>query len=133
MKMIENRADVNKLVNKFYAKVRKDELLGPVFNHNIPDEKWPEHLDKLTDFWESNLFRIPKFRGNPPAAHVKVDRESNYSITQKHFGRWLQLWYETIDELFVGELADLAKNAARRMSTPQFMVMWQNRPQHHIK
>jgi len=50
MKTIQNRSDVNQLVNVFYAKIRKDDLLGPIFNKHIIDEQWPEHLDKLTDF-----------------------------------------------------------------------------------
>jgi len=51
MKQIENRNDINILVNNFYSKIRKDDLLGPIFNAHIPDDKWKEHLDKLTDFW----------------------------------------------------------------------------------
>lgn len=129
MKTIENRNDINLLVNTFYAKIRKDELLGPIFNSHIPNEAWPAHLSKLTDFWETNLLGVPKFKGNPSGAHIKVDKNLNYGVEQKHFGQWLQLWFQTIDELFVGLLADRAKNAARKMSTGQFMVMWYNRPE----
>jgi hemoglobin len=128
MKTIQTRKDVNQLVNAFYAKIRKDELLGPIFNKHIPDEHWPAHLDKLTDFWETNLFGIPKFKGNPTAKHRNVDADMNHSIEQTHFGKWLQLWFETINELFEGELAEKAKNAARMMSTGQFMAIWSNRP-----
>lgn len=133
MRTIENRKDVNELVVKFYDKVRLDDLIGPVFNNNIPEEGWPPHLEKLTDFWESNLFRIPKFRGNPPAAHAKVDKAENYTVTQKHFERWLALWYETVDELFEGELAEFAKHAASRMATPLFNNLWQTKPQEYIE
>lgn len=65
MKSIENRKDVNTLVSMFYAKVRKDELLGSIFNSHIAEEQWDSYLQKLTDFWEKILFRIKKFRGNP--------------------------------------------------------------------
>lgn len=129
MKTIQNRSDVNQLVNLFYAKIRKDELLGPIFNKHIANEQWPEHLEKLTDFWETNLFGIPKFKGNPTAKHRNVDSGLNHSISQLHFGKWLQLWFETINELFEGDLADHAKDAARRMSTGQFMAIWTNRPE----
>ena len=64
MKAIETREDVTLLVNTFYAKIRKDSLLGPIFNQHIPDERWPEHLSKLADFWETNLFGVAKFKGN---------------------------------------------------------------------
>lgn len=128
MKEIENRADIELLVNTFYAKVRKDELLGSIFNTHIADDKWPEHLAKLADFWETNLFAVPKFKGNPTQKHIDVDANLNYTVEQKHFGVWIQLWFETIDQLYSGKLADKAKNAARRMSTIQYLAMWQQRP-----
>lgn len=128
MKAIENRADISILVNTFYAKIRKDELLGPIFNRHIAEDEWPAHLSKLTDFWETNLLGVSKFKGNPVAAHVNVDRNLNYSIEQTHFGKWLQLWFETINQLYKGELANRAKDGARRMSTRQFMAIWNHRP-----
>lgn len=129
MKEIETREDIEKLMDLFYAKIRKDELLGPIFNQHISEEQWPAHLVKLSDFWETNLFRVPRFKGNPTGKHINVDRSLNYEVTQKHFGQWLILWFESIDELFVGDLADRAKNSARMMSTGQFMAMWYNRPE----
>jgi hemoglobin len=129
MKEIENRADLEGLVNIFYAKIKKDSLLGPIFNKHIPEEKWPEHLSKLTDFWETNLFGIRKFKGNPSQKHVEVDRGLNHSVGQTHFGQWLNLWFQTIDELFVGERANKAKEASRRMASAQFMMMWHHRPE----
>ena len=50
MKEIESRSDINYLVNNFYSKIRRDNLLGPIFNSHISEEKWPAHLSKLTDF-----------------------------------------------------------------------------------
>lgn len=128
MKSIETREDIAVLVNSFYAKIRQDDLLGDIFNAHIAEEDWPAHLVKLTDFWETNLFRVPKFKGNPTLKHLQVDKNLDYKIKQNHFGRWLQLWFETIDELYEGDLAFKAKNAARKMATGQFMAMWNNRP-----
>lgn len=128
MKTIDSREDVSVLVNTFYVKIRDDESLGPIFNGHIKENQWPEHLEKLTDFWETNLFGVPKFKGNPPQAHKDVDKKFNHTITQEHFGRWLTLWFETIDELFEGERADRAKQSARRMSTGLFLAIWQGRP-----
>lgn len=129
MNSIHNREDISKLVNTFYAKIRKNELLGPIFNSHILEDQWPEHLEKLTDFWETNLFGTPKFKGSPSEKHINVDKNMNYSISQMHFGVWLQLWFETIDELFEGELAFKAKQSARKMSTGQFLTIWNNRPE----
>lgn len=129
MDTIKNRKDISKLVHLFYAKIRKNELLGPIFNSHISEEQWPEHLKKLTDFWETNLFGIAKFKGSPSAKHIKVDKNMNHSIEQTHFGVWLRLWYETIDQLFEGEIAIKAKQSARKMSTGQFLTIWNNRHQ----
>ena len=129
MKEIETREDVNHLVNIFYAKIRKDDLLGDIFNSHIADEQWPANLEKLTDFWETNLFGVPKFKGNPTQKHINVDKNLNYGVTQIHFSRWLQLWFETINELYEGERAEKAKQAARKMATGQYIMVWNHRPE----
>lgn len=128
MKAIENRNDIEILINAFYAKIRKDELLGPIFNSHISEDRWAGHLVNLADFWETNLFGVPKFKGNPTQKHINVDKNLNYTISQVHFGKWLQLWFETINELYVGEYAQRAKDAARKMSTGQFLAIWNRRP-----
>ncbi|MDP2527603.1 group III truncated hemoglobin [Maribacter dokdonensis] len=128
MTKITNRDDVSLLVHTFYDKIRQHELLGPIFNGHITEEQWPAHLSKLTDFWESNLFGVRTFRGSTSKAHVNVDKNLNHTISQNHFAQWLQLWFETINELFEGELAERAKEMARRMSTGQYIHIWQNRP-----
>ncbi|MCH2223762.1 MAG: group III truncated hemoglobin [Crocinitomicaceae bacterium] len=125
---ITTRKDIKNLVDSFYTKVRKDELIGPFFHKMIPIEKWPSHISKLTDFWETTLLGVPKFKGNPVKAHQNMDNTTNHSIEQEHFGRWLHLWFSTIDELFTGDLADRAKNAARGIATGQFLAIWNARP-----
>lgn len=123
---LENRADVYKLVSAFYIEVRKDELLGPIFNRHIID--WPEHLERLTDFWETNLFYVTKFRGNPMQVHQKVDAAENYTINEMHFGVWLNLWFKTLDSLFEGEKSNIAKNRARNMGTFFHINIFQAKP-----
>jgi len=115
MKELENRADIQLLVYKFYNKVRGNSEIGPFFNETITD--WNHHLEKLTDFWESNLLYAGKYRGRPGRSHIMVDRKFNHKIEAKHFGTWLNLWIQTIDENFEGELAERAKNNARKMAT----------------
>jgi len=129
-KEIKSRSEVFELVNTFYARIRKDDFLGPIFNKMLATEEiWVEHLEKLTDFWETNLFAVMKFKGNPMAAHQKVDKAFNHSITQDHFYEWLKLWNSAVDSLFEGEKAKLAKERARRMSTHLHINMWQNKPE----
>ncbi|NQX80950.1 MAG: group III truncated hemoglobin [Flavobacteriaceae bacterium] len=128
MEDIKDRGDVNSLVLSFYDKVRKDDFIGPIFNKIIPEDHWAEHLEKLTDFWETNLFGVPKFKGNPMRAHINADKKENYTISQEHFGRWLEIWFLTLDELFQGERSDLAKHRARNMSTGLFLRMCEHKP-----
>jgi hemoglobin len=123
--LIKDRADVSVLVRTFYAKIRKEEVLGPIFNNNITD--WDSHLELLTNFWETQLFLKRTYHGNPVTAHQEVDEKMNHTITSEHFGLWLNLWFETIDELFTGEAAWIAKNRAQKMSTMLFMQMFKNR------
>ena len=124
-KTIDHREDVKLLVHTFYSKIRKDTKIGPFFNDTIKD--WDEHLDKLTDFWEMNLFGGKKYTGNPIEAHNEVDRKFNGIITSHEFGIWLNHWFQTIDELFEGENADTLKRRARKMSTMLFMNMFNSR------
>ncbi len=122
---ISSRKDVKNLVVTFYQKVRKHEILGPIFNHIITD--WEAHFELLTDFWETQLFLKRKYHGNPVTAHQEVDDKIDNSVTSEHFGLWLNLWFETIDELFEGETAWIAKNRAQKMSTMLFLKIFEHR------
>lgn len=125
---ILNRKDVNLLVCSFYDKIRTDTLLGPIFNTMIPNESWPEHLEKLTDFWETNLFGVAKFKGNPTLKHIQADRIFNHTLSKKHFDQWLSLWKTTIDELFEGDKATRAQMAAYSIAEIQKVVLERNKP-----
>ncbi|MBD0400486.1 group III truncated hemoglobin [Flammeovirga sp. EKP202] len=124
MNDLKNREDVILLVNTFYTKVRAHDELGPFFDEHIKID-WDTHLPTMYDFWETNLFFISKYKGNPVKTHQEVDQKS--TIEQKHFGFWLQLWFNTIDELFKGEKADLLKSRARNMSHMLFMRIFNAR------
>lgn len=124
-KDIQNREDIFLLVSSFYKKVRKDTVLGPFFNDVIKD--WDAHLDNLTSFWESSLFLKTRYLGNPLEVHTRIDKENNHAITEKHFGLWMNLWFETIDELFEGDYANNAKQRARKMSTFLYLKIFEAR------
>jgi len=128
-KTISNRQDVRLLVDQFYLKVRADNVLGPIFNDVIAD--WDSHLNHLTTFWESSLFigkkLAHKYVGNPLEAHEKVDAKMKHTITEMHFGIWLNLWYATIDQYFEGEIADNAKRRARKMGTFMYIKIFEAR------
>lgn len=126
-KYIQSREEVSLLVRTFYGKVREDDLLGPIFNGIIKD--WEEHLELLTDFWETQLLYKRKYYGNPMAAHVDVDKQIGNSVTEKHFGVWINLWLNTLDELFDqnDEVAQIAKNRARHMGTFLYLNLFKAR------
>ncbi|HSD14948.1 MAG TPA: group III truncated hemoglobin [Flavobacterium sp.] len=126
---ILGRNDLSKLIHAFYAKIRANEEIGHFFNETISD--WDTHLEKLTDFWESNLFGARKFSGNPVQAHVEVDKKFDHTITPTIFGLWLNLWIETLNELFEGENAETLKFRARKMGTVFMMFIYESRRVHH--
>ena len=103
---LEVREDIEKLVDLFYAKVQKDELLGPVFAH----VDWPAHLPKMYSFWASMMLGEMTYRGNPFEKHVKL------LIGTQHFDRWLALFTETVDENFDGARASEIKDRARSIA-----------------
>lgn len=125
---IQSRKEVDLLVRSFYEQVRVHELLGPVFNEVVQD--WEVHLVHLSDFWEMILLQTGPGAGkfNPTRVHREVDEKVDYSIDQVHFGNWLELWFATLDQYFVGEVADYAKEHARRMAHMLFMRIWEARP-----
>ena len=84
---------LGELVNRFYAKVRSDEMIGPLFNSAVSD--WPEHLEKLTAFWSSVMTTSGRYKGNPMGAHLRHAAQINPEM----FERWLALWRETAREL----------------------------------
>ena len=85
---------IREVVHAFYAKVRIDPALGPIFNRVIPEKAWPAHLAKLSDFWSSVLLMSGRFKGTPMAAHAGIPE-----IRPSHFARWLQLFKQTVEAL----------------------------------
>lgn len=96
------------LVAAFYAKVRRDPELGPVFNDAVHD--WDEHLRLLTAFWSSVALGTRAYRGNPMAVH-----QARQDITAAHFPRWLALWRETTDERLAPADAERLQGYAARI------------------
>jgi hemoglobin len=105
---IETIADVELLVRRFYQAVIPDPTLGPIFHAMGVD--WSVHIPKLVDFWAGRLLGIAGYEGNPVGAHQPVLDHRPFGAAE--LARWLELWEETIDELFVGNVAELAKQRA---------------------
>jgi len=101
--------DIKKLVDTFYGKVRMDELIGPIFNERIQD-RWPQHLEKMYTFWQTILLEERTYFGSPFPPHA------NLPISHNHFKRWMELFTQTIDEMFIGPIAEDAKWRAGKMA-----------------
>ena len=110
---IAGRADIERLVNDFYGRVRSDELLGFIFER-VAEVDWASHLPKMYDFWETVLFGTRSFRGNPLAAHARLVERTEMGRPQ--FQRWLELFRETVDSLFEGDRAGHIKRSAEDMA-----------------
>ncbi len=106
---IENINDIKQIVDTFYAKVQEDDLLKDIFNGVIAD-RWPEHLEKMYRFWQTVLLEKYTYNGRPFPPHAGLP------VERKHFDRWLKLFYETVDELFMGDKANEAKWRASKMA-----------------
>jgi hemoglobin len=117
---LESRTDIERLVDTFYALVRDDEYLEPIFN-DVAQVDWDAHLPKMYAFWETLLFGRASFKGNPLAVHRALATQTE--LTDREFNRWLELFHASVDMLFAGPVAEEAKQRATRIA----MVM-----QHHI-
>ncbi len=113
LKDIQNRHDIENLVDRFYEKVTKNPLLGPIFN-GVAKVDWNHHLPIMYNFWESLLLGGQAYEGNPMEKHIQLSKKVN--LTEKHFQTWLSLFYETVDANFHGKKADEAKKRAESIA-----------------
>lgn len=113
-KDIENRDDIELLVNRFYEKVKADELISYLFSEVIP-VNWEKHLPIMYNFWENILFFTGAFPGQPMSLHQHLHHIS--SLNLEHFARWNKLFDDSVDELFEGPQATNAKDKAHSIST----------------
>jgi len=108
----ENRiteAEIANLVDRFYAKVRKDDEIGPLFNQEV--QNWDAHLALLKDFWSTVLLATGRYKGNPLVAHFRLPIEETY------FARWLALFTETAREVMTTPHAAIAVRKAHQIAT----------------
>ncbi len=108
-KEIESRAEIQLMVDTFYTRVRQDELLGSIFDNVIKD-RWPEHITKMYGFWETVLFGGSTYKGSPFPKHARLP------VSKEHFDRWLSLFNQTLNDLFIGEKAEEAKWRGEKMA-----------------
>jgi len=86
-------ADILRLTTAFYAKVRADEFIGPIFTAKIKAENWDRHVSHIADFWSSIFLKTDRFTGNPMSKHLELN-----DIGPQHFDHWLMLFQQTAEE-----------------------------------
>ncbi|WP_207536263.1 group III truncated hemoglobin [Desertivirga arenae] len=106
---IKTREDIETLVNAFYEKVQKDELIGFIFNE-VAKVNWEAHLPKMYEFFETIILGQKGFKGNPMEVHFHLNKQT--PLQNEHFDRWKSLFFLTIDENFKGTKAEEAKQKA---------------------
>lgn len=109
---------IRNLVHGFYARIRTDEVLGPIFAR-VVGEDWDPHLAKMCDFWSSVMRMSGRYKGNPMLAHMRLKM-----VRPEHFERWLTLFRESADEICDPDLGALfvsrAENIARSLQLGMF-------------
>lgn len=111
---LSSRIEIEKMVNSFYDKVKEDETIGYFFNV-VMKVDWNEHLPKMYDFWEGIILGGSKYSGNPVQKHVHINSLSK--MEKKHFDRWLELFYQNLEEHFEGSNTELARQRALSIAT----------------
>src|SRR5437763_1695567 len=103
---IATKEDIIILVNTFYDRVRRDDVIGHIFNTIIGDD-WSVHLPIMYTFWNTVLFGAEGYRGQAVGKHVEIDRK--IMLHQDHYDRGIALWKGTVEQLFEGPYANLIK------------------------
>jgi hemoglobin len=114
---IETHEDCERLVRAFYGRTLTDPMIGYIFT-DIAKLDLEAHVPVIASFWETVLLGSKTYSGGAFAPHAMLHQK--VPLRAPHFERWLMLWRITIDELFAGENAELAKSHARRVATAFF-------------
>ena len=97
-KDIKSSKDIQRMVDRFYDKIKADKIVGFIFN-DVMKVNWDKHLPILYAFWENALFYTGSYKGNAMKKHININRI--VPLQKKHFTRWLLLFNETVDEYFL--------------------------------
>ena len=101
-------AEISNLVDRFYEKVQRDAVIGPIFNQTIED--WPTHLALLKNFWSTVLLTTGRYKGDPMMTHLQLP------LREKDFSRWLELFEETAVEVLPPPVATMITSKAHRIA-----------------
>ena len=112
-KDIETRADCERLVRAFYGRALRDPIIGFIFV-DVAKLDLEAHVPRITSFWETILLGARSYGGGAFRPHAEIHLQA--PLRRAHFDQWLNLWSRTVDELFAGQRAELAKAHAVRVA-----------------
>lgn len=120
-----SEADIARLLDVFYARVRADEVLGPIFDRAVgsTEADWVPHMRKLEAFWSSVMRRTGRYHGDPFSAHLALPE-----IQPEMFERWLGLFGAACDEVLGGTAAQAFKERADRIAQSLRMGLFERLP-----
>lgn len=124
IKDITEREDIELLMNTFYGRLMADENISYIFT-DIAKIDMETHIPVIADFWESVLLNKNVYHNNTMKIHMDLNDKT--SLTKTHFDIWLQHFNNTVDELFEGDIALLAKQRARSVATIMQIKIAQNK------
>lgn len=111
---------IKTLVETFYGKARRDELLGPVFDAAVED--WPAHFDKLGEFWRGVMFGNSRYKGGMMFAHFQLRDK----LTPAHLERWLKLWWEATEATMAPQAAAAFRFKAARIAESMSLALFRD-------
>ena len=110
---ISSRADIEKFIGNFYDTVKLDKTIGYIFTE-VVEMNWETHIPVIVDFWETILLDNPVYKKNAMEVHYELNKK--IPLQKEHFTSWLQLFNASVDNLFEGKIADLAKTRAKSIA-----------------
>jgi hemoglobin len=110
---IQTRDDCERLVRAFYGRALADPIIGFIFV-DVARLDLEAHIPRITSFWETILLGGQSYSGGAFRPHAEL--HARVRLRKGHFERWLWLWRQTVDELFAGPRAELAKSHAVRVA-----------------
>lgn len=113
---------IRAVVDEFYARARRDDIVGPVFNSKIAPAEWPAHISKIADFWSSMLLGTGRYDGRPMPKHMGIPE-----LSDAHFMRWLRLFRETVNELCTTDIAAIFIERSERIGNSFRMNIFMRR------
>lgn len=119
---ISSRRDIELLVDDFYNQVRKDAILGSLFE-NVYKINWNTHIPVMYDFWENVLLHTGNYAGNPMQVHLQLHLK--HPLKSVDFSKWINLFIETVDLMYEGEQAEKLKQHAKSIALVMHLKLFQ--------